>query len=49
MKKLYYKKQQIKLLKNLNVKDKAGEWAQIEILTGKNKGQRKPITTKEIN
>ena len=31
-----------------NLVDKEGNWVQIEILTGKNKGNRRPITIEKL-
>lgn len=39
---------QIKIIKNLNVVDKWGEWVEIEWLDGPNEGSRSPVTLEEI-
>jgi hypothetical protein len=48
MKKTYLKNDQVKILKDLDIKDKDGKWVQIEYLTGDKKGERRPITTQEL-
>lgn len=43
-----YQGNKAKVLKKLNIKDKEGEWVQIIILEGKDKGMRKPVTLEEL-
>ncbi len=37
-----------KIIRKLNIKNKNGTWIQIEMLTGKEKGLRRPITLEEL-
>ena len=48
MKKKYLKNEQVKILKDLDIKDKNGKWVQIEYLTGDKRGSRRPITIQEL-
>jgi hypothetical protein len=41
-------KDKVKIIKSLNLKDKEGEWVQIEYLTGDNKGNRKPEVLEKL-
>lgn len=43
-----YKGSKVKIFKKLNIKDKEGEWVQIQILDGKDKGMKEPVTLKEL-
>jgi hypothetical protein len=48
MKNKLYKKEKVKIIKELNIKDKAGTWVQIEFLTGVQKGCRIPLLMEEL-
>jgi len=43
-----YKNEKVKVIKELNIKDKEGEWVQIEFLTGDKKGCRVPVSLKDL-
>jgi hypothetical protein len=44
-----YEHQTVTVVKPLNIKDKYGEWVQIEILDGENKGMRMPVSLKRLH
>jgi hypothetical protein len=48
MKKSYLKGSEVKIIKELGIKDKAGTWVQIEFLDGKQKGFRMPAILEEL-
>ena len=43
-----YKNFKCTIIKKLNIIDKNGEWVQIEMLDGPNKGMRLPVSMEEL-
>jgi hypothetical protein len=48
MKTHLYQKEKVKIIKELNIKDKDGKWVQIEFLTGDRKGNRIPVCSEDL-
>lgn len=49
MKKYAIDGESVKLVKSLNIKDKHGDWFQIEYLTGPRKGDRGPLAKQSLD
>lgn len=47
--KKYLNNQLVKIIKELSIKDKEGNWVQIEFLEGESKGNRKPIPLEKLS
>ncbi len=48
MKKSYLKGCEVKVIRELGIKDKNGTWVQIEFMDGKQKGFRMPVILEEL-
>jgi hypothetical protein len=48
MKTYSYKNEKVKVIKDLNIKDKNGNWVQVEFTTGNLKGCRYPAVKEEL-
>lgn len=46
--KKYIGKEEVKVIRELGIEDKTGKWVQVEVVSGENKGMRKPASISEI-